>query len=377
MTSTAATIPTPESVPQQTLPEIGYYALSRHPVDPAELADEAGLADRAGFGAAFVSERFNVKDAAVLAGGLAAASRRMGVATAATNHNTRHPIITASMAATLSTMTGGRFALGLGRGFAAQWQVLGVPDVTSAQLTDAASVLRTLWRGEMILGHDGPLGTYDYLNLGVAVPPVPILLVTMSPNTLRLAGRIADGVVLHTFFSDEATIAAVETVRAAAAEAGRDPASVRIWSVLATVPDHLGDDDRLRRLYGRLATYLQGYPDVLMRANGWRGDDLERIRDSPAFAGARGPIDATATADELARLAEVIPASWVADSAVGSAEQCAAAVARQFDLGVDSVIMHGAAPSELLSVLTAYRSIRPVLPALPVNPGSVAGPPVQ
>lgn len=120
MTSTAATIPTPESVPQQTLPEIGYYALSRHPVDPAELADEAGLADRAGFGAAFVSERFNVKDAAVLAGGLAAASRRMGVATAATNHNTRHPIITASMAATLSTMTGGRFALGLGRGFAAQ-----------------------------------------------------------------------------------------------------------------------------------------------------------------------------------------------------------------------------------------------------------------
>ncbi len=103
MTSTAATTPTPESVPQHTLPEIGYYALSRHPVDPAELADEAGLADRAGFGAAFVSERFNVKDAAVLAGGLAAASRRMGVATAATNHNTRHPIITASMAATLST----------------------------------------------------------------------------------------------------------------------------------------------------------------------------------------------------------------------------------------------------------------------------------
>ncbi|OUC76500.1 TIGR03857 family LLM class F420-dependent oxidoreductase [Gordonia lacunae] len=373
MTPTATTAPLPDSTTQQTLPEIGYYALSRHPVDPAELADEARLADREGFGAAFVSERFNVKDAAVLAGGLAAASRRMGIATAATNHNTRHPIITASMGATLSTMTGGRFALGLGRGFAAQWQVLGVPDVTSAQLSDAASVLRTLWRGEMILGHDGPLGTFDYLNLGVPVPPVPILLVTMSPNTLRLAGRIADGVVLHTFFSDAATSAAVDTVRAAADDAGRDPASVRIWSVLATVPDQLDEDDRLRRLYGRLATYLQGYPDVLMRANAWHQDDLDRIRASSAFADARGPIDATATADELARLAEVIPSSWVADSAVGDAERCAAAVARQFDLGVDSVIMHGAAPSELLPVLRAYRSIRPAVRPLPVNPGSVAG----
>ncbi|MET4168628.1 MULTISPECIES: TIGR03857 family LLM class F420-dependent oxidoreductase [Gordonia] len=356
------------------LPELGYYALSRHPVDPAELAEEARLADREGFGAAFVSERFNVKDAAVLAGGLAAATRRMGIATAATNHNTRHPIITASMGATLSTMTGGRFALGLGRGFAAQWQVLGVPDVTSAQLTDTVGVLRTLWRGEMILGHDGPLGKYDYLNLGVAVPPVPIMLVTMSPNTLRLAGRISDGVVLHTFFSDEATSTAVRTVRDAAEQAGRDPAAIRIWSVLATVPDHFDDADRLRRLYGRLATYLQGYPDVLMRANGWDADDLDRVRGSAAFAGARGPIDATAAVEELSELAGVIPASWIADSAVGGARDCAAAIARQFELGVDSVIMHGAAPSELLPVVDAYRTLRPDLPALPVNPGAIHAP---
>ncbi|GAB91419.1 putative oxidoreductase [Gordonia rhizosphera NBRC 16068] len=355
-----------------TLPELGYYALSRHPVNPAELVSEAQLADRVGFGAAFISERFNVKDAAAISGGLVAASRRMGVATAATNHNTRHPIITASMGATLSTMSGGRFALGLGRGFALQWQVLGLPDVTSAQLTDVASVLRTLWRGEMILAHDGPLGKFDYLNIGVEVPPVPIMLVTMSPKTLRLAGRIADAVVLHTFFSDEATRTAVKTVRAAAEEAGRDPASVRIWGVVATVPDEFDEAERRRRLYGRLATYLQGYPDVLMRANGWRADDLEKIRASSAFTDARGPIDATATDDELIELAELIPGSWVADSAVGTPAECAATIARQFDLGVDSVIMHGAAPSELLPVLDAYRAVRPTLPELPVNPGMCA-----
>lgn len=354
---------------QHTLAEIGYYALSRHPVNPAELVDEARLADRSGFGAAFISERFNVKDAGVISGALAASSQHMGVATAATNHNTRHPLVTATMGATLSTLSGGRFALGLGRGIAIQWQVLGVPNVTGAQLKDVATVLRALWRGEMVLGHDGPIGKYDYLNLGVAVPPVPIMLITMSPKTLELAGRIADGVVLHTFFSDEATRKSVDIVRVSAERAGRDPASVRIWSVLATVPDGLDETERLRRLYGRLATYLQGYPDVLMSANGWDTTDLDRIRATDAFAGARGPLDATASDDEIQQLMSATPTGWVADCATGSAARCAATVAHQFDLGVDSVILHGAAPSELLDVLAEYRLIRPKLAELPVNPG--------
>ncbi len=354
------------------LPEIGYYALSRHPVTPADLVGEARLADEAGFGAAFISERFNVKDAAVISGALAAATTRMGIATAATNHNTRHPIITATMGATLSELSGGRFALGLGRGIAAQWQILDLPPVTGAQLADVATVLRTLWRGEMILGHDGPIGSYPLLNLGVTVDPPPIMLVTMSPKTLALAGRIADGVVLHTFLTDETTRAAVQIVRDAAAGAGRDLSTIRIWSVVATVPDHLDDDDRLRRLYGRLATYLQGYPDVLVRANRWHTADLDEVRATAAFTGARGPIDATATVDELRELATAIPQAWVSDSAVGSPAECAAVVAHQFDLGVDSVILHGATPSELVPVLDAYRQVRPTTPELPVNPG--AGP---
>ncbi|WP_280389564.1 LLM class flavin-dependent oxidoreductase, partial [Nocardia wallacei] len=40
---------------------------------------------------------------------------RLGVATAATNHHTRHPLVTATMGATLAELTGGRFALGVGR----------------------------------------------------------------------------------------------------------------------------------------------------------------------------------------------------------------------------------------------------------------------
>ncbi len=361
----------PETLDQLT--ELGYYALSRHPVTPSDLAAEARFADEIGLGTAFVSERFNIKDAAALCGALAGATENLGIATAATNHNTRHPIVTATMGATLSELSAGRFALGLGRGITPQWQILGLPLVTGAGLRDITGLLRRLWTGEMVIGHDGPAGSYPLLNLGVTLePPPPILLVTMSPRTLELAGEIADGVVLHTYFSDDATRRAVAHVRGAAERAGRDPASIRIWSVVATVGDHLDETDRLRRLYGRLATYLQGYPDQLMAANAWDPTDLERVRATAAFSGARGPIDATATADELADLAAVIPNAWVAHSATGSPSDCAKTVAAQFDLGVDSVILHGATPTELAPVVSAYRDIRPDRAiGLPANPGRV------
>ena len=94
-------------------------------------------------------------------------------------------------------------------------------------------------------------------------------MMAIGERTLRLAGRLADGVVLHTFFTDETLARAVRTVRRSAEEAGRDPASVRIWAVLATVEESVPEELALRKTVGRLATYLQGYGQVLVDANGW------------------------------------------------------------------------------------------------------------
>ncbi len=95
---------TPPASPARLLTELGYYTLARHPARPADLLSEAATAERIGLGAAFVSERFNVKDAAVLSGALTPAAPRLGVATAATNHHTRHPLVTATMGATLAEL---------------------------------------------------------------------------------------------------------------------------------------------------------------------------------------------------------------------------------------------------------------------------------
>lgn len=64
------------SSPRETQdpPEIGCYGLAGHSASPRDLLDEVRLAERLGIGSVFLSERFNVKDAAVLAGAAAAES---------------------------------------------------------------------------------------------------------------------------------------------------------------------------------------------------------------------------------------------------------------------------------------------------------------
>jgi 5,10-methylenetetrahydromethanopterin reductase len=342
------------------LVELGFYALAGHTDSPRDLVDEVRRGEQLGLGSVFISERFNVKDAAVLSGAAGAASTRIGIATGATNHNTRHPMVTATFATTMHRLTGGRFALGLGRGFDALFDLMSLPRVTTAQLEDITDLYRRMWHGEMIFGHDGPAGRYGYLGQDPDFDEdVPVMLCALGERTLEFAGGVFDGVVLHTFFSDEALARSVAAVRRGAERAGRDPASVRVWSVLATVGDHLPEELRLKKLVGRLATYLQGYGDLMVRVNGWDPAVLARFRSDELVASFPGAIDAKATTAQLEHVAALVPDEWLAASATGSPDECVTTVLGQFDLGADGVVLHGATPDELAPVLDAYRPRRP------------------
>jgi 5,10-methylenetetrahydromethanopterin reductase len=356
--------------------ELGFYVLAGGPPSPAPLMGEVELGEALGFGSAFISERYNIKEAATLSGAVAASSKRLGIATAATNQNTRHPLITASMATTMHRLTGGRYTLGLGRGIDALFGAYGLPKITTAQMEDFVGLMRRLWRGEAIFGHDGPAGRFPILNLDATFDEdIPIGLVAFGPDTLALAGRAFDMVVLHTFFTDETVTRAVDIVRTAAERAGRDPAAVRIWSCYATIPDGLDHGLTLKKTVGRLATYLQGYGDLMVSTNGWDPAALARFRADSVVASVPGAIDGVATTEQLEHIATLLPDEWLEPAAIGPPEVCAARVLRQFDLGVDGVIMHGATPAELAPVVAGYRTIRPTgrFDQLAPNPGRAAG----
>jgi len=335
--------------------ELGFYTLAGAPESPRELIDEIRLAEEIGLGTAFISERFNVKEAATLCGAAAAASTTIQIATGATNHNTRHPIVTAAHATTMHRLTGGRYTLGLGRGIDPLVRALGLTPVTTAQLEDFVGIMRRLWHGEFVIGHDGPAGKYPVLFLDPAFnEDIKVGLMAFGPNSLALGGRAFDVVVLHTFFTDETLVRCVKTVKDAAEQAGRDPDSVKVWAVQATIADHLPEPVRLKKTVGRLATYLQAYGDLLVRTNGWDPAVLERFRADPMVSSFPGSIDDKGTTEQLEHIATLIPDEWLAPSAMGTPDQCVTAIRGQFDLGADGVILHGVAPVDLVPVLDAY-----------------------
>jgi len=344
------------------MPELGFYTLGGQAESPRELIAEVIQAEDQGLGHVFISERWNTKEAATLSGAAGAVSERIAIATAATNHNTRHPIITAAYAMTMHRLTEGRFTLGIGRGVAPMHKAFGLPAITTAQMEDFAGVMRRLFRGETIVDHDGPMGRYPALRLGSdSVADIPLGLVAFAPNTLELAGRAFDQVVLHTFFTDETLTRCVATVKGAAERAGRDPDAVKVWSCFATIGDHLPEETRLRKTVGRLATYLQAYGDLLVSTNRWDPAVLERFRADPVVqsfhVGGLKVIDSpSTTVEQLEHIATLIPADWLAPAASGSPDECAAAVRGQIELGADGVILHGATPDELRPILDAYRS---------------------
>lgn len=334
---------------------LGFYTLGGHVENPRTMLDELAEAEAMGIGQAFISERLNVKEACALSGAAGAVTSTIGVTTAATNINTRHPSITAAFGSTMHRLTGGRFTLGVGRGLVPQIAAMGLKQTTTVQLEEFAHVMRRLWRGEKILDYDGPLGKYPALSLDPTFDEdIPLATTAFGDRTLAMAGRAYDVVVLHTFFSDETVVRSVKAVRDAAEHAGRDPNSVQVWSCYATVSDEIDEQTMLKKTVGRIATYLQVYGDLLVSTNRWDSAKLEEFRRSAVVRNLPGWADAVGDTDTFSELAKVIPAEWLDCAATGSPQRCADLVRHQFDLGVDGVILHGATPSELRSTVSAF-----------------------
>jgi probable F420-dependent oxidoreductase len=334
------------------------YVVPGRTARPADAIQEARDAEAAGFGSVYVSERLDLKEASAVCGAVIGATERIGVGTAVVHQGTRHPLTTAAMAATLQSLSGGRFVLGLGRGLGALAPSLGVAKPTLASLEHLASVLRRLWRGERI-SEEGPAGSFHKLRFA-DVPtgePPPIYLGTIGPKGLALAGRAFDGVILHPFLTTKAVSESVAVVQEAATAAGRDPSDVRIVSTLVAAPD-LPEARIDLAVRARAISYFQvrGLGEQLIERNGWDPAVLNAIRIHPSMAGA-GIADTAMTRDRLVPAADVIPDDWFTEgAAIGSSTLCADRAIDYLEAGADEVLVHGASPAEAAGIVASFRA---------------------
>jgi probable F420-dependent oxidoreductase len=341
-------------------PELGFYGLPGHTRTPRDVLKQVQDAEALGIGNVMISERADFKEISAICGACAAVTESIYIGTSGTNLNTRHPVVTASMGSTLNRLSEGRFALGLAKGSAMRWKMMGLPHPTYEREAEFIDIMRKLWRGETITGHKGALGEYGRLGLAPYVDEdIPILYVGFGPKSLEHAGRIYDGEHLHTFMSDQALSDAVARIRAGESAAGREPGTVKAWSVFATACD-VSEEVYLKYIIARLATYLQipGYGEILVAINGWDPEILRQFRTSKAVTSVGGLIDSVATTAQLAEVEKLIPEEW-RPAAVGTARECAQRWVDQFNAGADGIIIHASTPEEFAPVLDEYQKIRP------------------
>ncbi|MEN8184174.1 MAG: LLM class flavin-dependent oxidoreductase, partial [Myxococcota bacterium] len=192
-------------------------------------------AEKLGVGVAWSAEAWG-QDAVAPLAYLAGRTSRMKLGTGIMQISARVPSMTAMTALTLSSISGGRFLLGLG---ASGPQVVeglhGRPFAKPlGRMRETIEIVRLALRGEKLAysgrQHQLPLPGGQGKALRLAVPPdpeLPIYLATLSPKGLELTGELADG-WLGTSFTPEHAEAHLEHLARGAARGGRSLADLYI-----------------------------------------------------------------------------------------------------------------------------------------------------
>jgi G6PDH family F420-dependent oxidoreductase len=184
------------------------YFLSCEEYDPAQLLEQARLAEQAGFEALWISDHFhpwndNQGQSPFVWSMIGALSQvcDLPITTAVTCPTVRiHPANIAQAAATSAVLTEGKFILGLGTGEALNEHITGEVwpslDVRLEMLEEAVHVIRRLWNEDGFVNHQGKHYTLDTARIYTKPDqPPPIYISGFGPKATESAGRIADGYI--------------------------------------------------------------------------------------------------------------------------------------------------------------------------------------
>ena len=222
---------------------LGYWGAGNDAAN-LTLAQEA---DRLGFSIVWAAEAWGSDVVSVLSW-VAAQTERVDVGSAVMQIPARTPAMTAMTAATLDTLSGGRFRLGLGVSgpqVSEGWHGVRF-DSPLGRTREYVEIVRKAMRRER-LEYAGrhytlPLPDGPGKALKLIVHPVreriPIYLAAVGPKNLELAGEIADG-LLPLFVAPERAADVLDPVRAGRAKAGL---SMEGFDVAPTVPLAVGED---------------------------------------------------------------------------------------------------------------------------------------
>lgn len=173
------------------------------------------------------------------------------------------PIVLAKLLTTIDHLSGGRLDVGIGLGWMPEeLDAAGAPhDHRGPRTADFVRCLRAIW-SDVVVDYQGTYFRVPRARVEpkpVQRPCPPVLFGGTAEASLRRAGRMADGWISSSRAEPGSLAGSIAVVRAAAAESGREPDSLRfvcraVVKVRPTTRAHLtGTLAEIREDLGRLA----------------------------------------------------------------------------------------------------------------------------
>jgi alkanesulfonate monooxygenase SsuD/methylene tetrahydromethanopterin reductase-like flavin-dependent oxidoreductase (luciferase family) len=279
------------------------------------------LAESLGYDAAYMTHIAG-RDSMIVSAIYAAATERIKIGTGVVPIYSRTPATMAQETASIADLSGERFRLGIGvshRPVVEFWHGQTI-DKPVTEMREYASIVRAILRGEA--PPEGQKWKSAFALQGVGpFPDTPILFAALSPNMLRLAGEIADGVVLWLCTPNYIRDVVVPTVREGREKAGR---TMEGFDIVPAIPSACTDD--VGAAYDAMRLDLLPYFGLpfyraMIERSGFEAD----IAAYDAAAGDVGAMTAAISDEFLGIL-----------TAVGDADAVRAGVQRYVDAGSTS-----------------------------------------
>jgi F420-dependent oxidoreductase-like protein len=211
-------------------------------------------AEELGYESVFVTHIAG-RDSITLLAGYAARTSRVRLGTGVIAIYARTPANMTQSFATLDELSGGRAIAGLGvshKPVVENWFGQSI-DKPLAEMREYVAIMRAILRGEDPPPGDKFRTAFHFMGWEPRAD-MPIYLAGLSPGMLRLAGEIADGVVLWLCNPNYIRDVVVPTVAEGLAKAGREADG---FDIVAAVPAAVTDDPDAAR--GRLRQEVEPY----------------------------------------------------------------------------------------------------------------------
>lgn len=315
-----------------------------------EMAEWMRNAEERGFVLGFFSETIELmRDSVTALAAIGLATQEMILGCTQTIR-IRNPLVSAQTLATLDELTGGRIAIAHGACTKTHANRYGLPEAHSpTALRETVEAVRALLTGDNVT-YQGEVVRFENAQLGWKPirERIPVWLPATSTTGLRLAGKIADGVVLNATCSPEYSANAIEIIRQAAEEEGRDFDAFTIVQIVNTSveDDHDAALDAVRWEVASKFDPIQlpfiAGPKMRVGEPYIHEEDIQKFRDAWATGGRDALIAA-------------VPDSYVEGmTACGTPDEVVAKVQRYRDVGVQVPILRPAAKHQAGRIIELF-----------------------